>query len=609
MKYTEKSHTTRRSVLGALTAGFTGATVSVSQVRGQDVESTIRLEEQPIAGTRSITVYYSSMRNVSLEDFLHLRVFEAGGTEITSAPGIAQPDSNGYLILSLDRAITEDETLYFALVEPGDWDLEAARDEAFALVSSQSKSEPLVSGFDPMLIEADPSVGFEYPYLLYAPAIPEARKEGCPLLVEPNSTGTVTDDFGQHLDQAEQLIEGGFGREIADGIPAPFLVPVFPRPESDPVDRRHHVHKLDNTTMSIDDGPLERVDLQLLAMAEDAQQRLAEQEYPVREDGIMLNGFSAAGTLVDRFTVLHPEEVISVTAGGLNGMPVLPVERADDRRLPYHVGIATVEELTGEPVDLDALDETDQFLYMGPEDGTNTLPDDDAWSDEELRDLALEIYGENVISDRFVRSRDLYDRAGIDAQFRVFEHEAQMPRPAKESIIAFHQSSIADSSDSTVGQLLSPHVSVAVTPEEPTVGEEVTFTVDVALLGDNELFMLRWDFDDGETETGTDVTRTFEEPGETLVEFTAVFDGAPDEQRTITLRIDDEGPGSGEEAGSQSADDEPTDNRSEGDEGTGDRNDDETSDELSGFGIVSALSGISGLGYLAKRRLHEDHND
>ena len=125
-------------------------------------------------------------------------------------------------------------------------------------------------------------------------------------------------------------------------------------------------------------------------MVDDARQRLAASDYPVA-DGMLLNGFSASGNFVDRFTVLHPEQVVSVTAGGLNGMALLPLAEADGRTLEYHVGIADVEELTGQAVDLDALDDANQFLYMGAEDENDTIPYDDAWTDDDLREIALAV--------------------------------------------------------------------------------------------------------------------------------------------------------------------------------------------------------------------------
>lgn len=292
------------------------------------------------------------------------------------------------------------------------------------------------------LIDADEEAGFNYPYFLYTPDRDEHESE-LPLLVQPNNTGTSTDDFAEHREAARQRITNGTPRVLADELTVPAVVPVFPRPDSDPVDWSHYTHQLDDTTLSIDSGPLERIDLQLISVIEHARALLNEREYPVTDDGVLLNGFSAAGTFADRFTVLHPEEVLSVTAGGLNGMALLPVEEVDGRELRYHVGIGNVEQLIDKTPDLDELDDTRQFLYMGADDENDTIPFDDAWTDDDLRNLALDVYGEDMIEDRFPKSETVYEDAGIDATFEIYDGVGHNPRPAQEDIISFHAETVA----------------------------------------------------------------------------------------------------------------------------------------------------------------------
>ncbi|GAA1317264.1 hypothetical protein GCM10009647_046980 [Streptomyces sanglieri] len=45
----------------------------------------------------------------------------------------------------------------------------------------------------------NPTLGFNYPYFLYAPDRVDSDPEA-PLLVEPNNTGKSTDDFDEHID-------------------------------------------------------------------------------------------------------------------------------------------------------------------------------------------------------------------------------------------------------------------------------------------------------------------------------------------------------------------------------------------------------------------------
>lgn len=103
----------------------------------------------------------------------------------------------------------------------------------------------------------------------------------------------------------------------------------------------------------------------------------------------MLNGSSAAATFANRFTVLHPDRVLSVSAGRVSGIVTLPSEEregearlgfADPLTLAYPVGVADVAALTGDPFDEDAFREVRQFVCMGEDDPKDVLLWPDAWS-------------------------------------------------------------------------------------------------------------------------------------------------------------------------------------------------------------------------------------
>lgn len=390
---------------------------------------------------------------------------------------------------------------------------------------------------EPMLIEADSDAGFNYPYYLYSPNKSSAD-DATPLLVEPNNTGTSTDDFEQHRQRARETAERGVGRAVADELNSPLLVPVFPRPRSDPVDFTHYVHALDDTTMAIEDGPLERVDLQLLSMVEDARDRLRTDDYPIDESGIMLNGFSASGTFVDRFTVLHPDEVISVTAGGVNGMPLLPTDEFDEQELPYHVGTADVEDLTGEEVDRDALDSTNQFLYMGAEDENDTIPFGDAWTDDELRQLALDVYGDNMVYERFPTSQKIYEDVEVEAQFRVYSGVGHTPRPATTDIIEFHRRSIAGEGVSDLGETIVPDPHIDLSATTASVGEEIELDASQSTGAvDADVVAYQWDFGDGSEATGETTTVAYSEQGLFTVVLTIVTERGNEYQTTAEIDI------------------------------------------------------------------------
>lgn len=304
--------------------------------------------------------------------------------------------------------------------------------------SSGTADEPGALG--PTLVESDPDAGFNYPYFLYAPAPGEARTPS-PVLVEPTSSPRPSDDFDDHRSLASRRVEGGTGRRIADELGVPFLTPVFPRPVTEPVDWRHYVHSLDVETLRIEGPPLERVDRQLLSMVADARERLSNHGLEVTAE-FMLNGFSASGTFANRFAALHPEHLLSVTAGGINGMALLPRERARGHTLHYPVGVADLVELIGEPFDPDAFRDVNQFLYLGGDDDNDTIPYPDAWTDSSLARTALEVYGRDVHRDRFPYCQQVYQEAGAPAVFRIYEGVGHKPGPAEDDLVEFHRRSI-----------------------------------------------------------------------------------------------------------------------------------------------------------------------
>lgn len=296
-------------------------------------------------------------------------------------------------------------------------------------------------------VDPDPKAGFHYPYLLNIPA-PSPGGESR-LLVEGTNIPGPADDFDAHLEEATRRAEQGFGRGVADELGAPFLHPVFPRPRTHPVDWTHYTHQLCRKTLQLESAPLARIDEQLLAMIDDARTRILRHGWSVSED-VMVNGFSASGTFAHRFSVLHPDRVSSVTAGGINGMVVLPREAASvdalggRRPLNYPVGVADLEALTGAAFDLDRYRTVDQFLFMGAEDGTDTLRYPDAWTQPEIRASAILVYGEDPHQDRFPYCRQVYNDHDIPSVFRRYEDTGHTPDPAFDDVVAFHEQSAAN---------------------------------------------------------------------------------------------------------------------------------------------------------------------
>lgn len=544
-------------------------------------------------------------------------------TEVTAELGVRSSNTDDWLAFStidagtyedyeieLDPPVTEPSELSVSLYPEGGGE-GFARDTAIVGETEDEKYEESDDDdeFTPegeyTLIDADPAAGFEYPFYLYEPSA-VSSDDSRPVMVEPVNTGTSTDEFEEHREAAEQIVEISFIRQTVDELGVPLVVPIFPRPRSEPVDWTHYTQALDDTTMNLDGGSLERIDLQLLNMVERAQEQLAADGYAIDTSGILLNGFSASGNFVDRFTVLHPEEVISVTAGGLNGMALLPLDEFNGRELPYHVGTADIEELTGKPVNHEALDETNQFLYMGGEDDNDTIGYGDAWTDDALEQLALDVYGDDMIAERFPTCQRAYEKAGVSAQFRVYPDTGHRTRPAHDDILEFHRQSINGEDVSDFGENLGTNLHIDVSTETVAVGEEIGFDASGSSLAANaEILTYQWEFGDGLAGSGETTTHSYEDEDVFTVTLTVTTDRGNKYEQSIEIEVGEPDTVSGDTE--TTADDASNDTVSGDTESTADdaSNDDTavTDDEAPGFGIGGALAGIGGLAYMLNNRL------
>jgi len=280
---------------------------------------------------------------------------------------------------------------------------------------ASARRASMVLPADPVeTIAASPAAGFWFPYILYLPN-PAARETD--LLVEPNNTGTTSDDFDVHLRAAVATADGStnsIGHFVAREVGLPLLVPAFPRPAALPLT---YTHALDRDTMLVDRPPLRRLDLQLIAMIHDARRRLAERHVVVRER-VLLTGFSASGAFVNRFTFLHPDLVKGVAAGAL-GVPMLPVAELEGRTLDYPLGVHDHAALTGRSFAGATVKVIPQFVYLGELDENDPVASNDAFSEAE-RETIYAVLGKRKFPERWARCRQLYERTGMNATFKSY---------------------------------------------------------------------------------------------------------------------------------------------------------------------------------------------
>lgn len=217
-------------------------------------------------------------------------------------------------------------------------------------------------------IEANPEAGFYWPYFLH---MPEQVPAGHPLLIQPNNDALWGAPQETHeywaLIRNEQLYVD-FGRHLN----TPMLTPAFPRPLADDGNGNLYIHALTEAAMTAEDPRHARPDLQLIAMLDDARAKLAASGYVTSEDALFW-GFSAAADFVTRMAVLHPDRVRAVAAGGVGGLPILPLERYAGETLTYPVGVGNLDLIAGGPLNADALRTTPVLLFQGGADENDSV--------------------------------------------------------------------------------------------------------------------------------------------------------------------------------------------------------------------------------------------
>lgn len=156
-------------------------------------------------------------------------------------------------------------------------------------------SGALVASEDIQEVAADPAKGFHWPYYLVVPSAPVTPTF---LVVEPNNSGTGKDDPQFHQERARTAITRRASDASFRKLGSPYLIPAFPRPMTQ---WKFYTHALDRDTIQSREPGLERIDLQLIAMIQDARRLLSASGIRT-EAKIFLWGYSAAGA----FTIRSP---------------------------------------------------------------------------------------------------------------------------------------------------------------------------------------------------------------------------------------------------------------------------------------------------------------
>lgn len=264
----------------------------------------------------------------------------------------------------------------------------------------------------PLKIEANSGKGFYWPYLVF---IPKHTNDGkYRFFVTPNNTGKTNDSLEVHEASALKTLERV--KLVNNHLKTILLIPVFPRSSTN---SKIYTHALDRDVMLTENDSLKRLDLQLIAMINDARERLSSVNI-LTEEKILMFGFSASGMFVNRFSFLHPEMVLAAAVGSPGGWPMVPEKKYNNNPLNYPVGIHDFTEITGKVFDKNEFIKINQFFFLGDEDENDSVIFDDSYDDAE-RDVILKNFGEDL-QERWSFCSNLYEKNNCkNVRFKIYE--------------------------------------------------------------------------------------------------------------------------------------------------------------------------------------------
>lgn len=219
------------------------------------------------------------------------------------------------------------------------------------------------------LIQPNSDKGFNCPYLLF---IPNSNCSGKHLVLEmgnPRVSYSIKESIKSQVD--EFICGGPFISSYKQALinsSSPMIMPIFPRPiVKEGKDSDVCVIEFNHTSLNTDYSLLKRMDLQTIAMVNDAKERLREKGIDVL-DKLILTGYSSSAQFALRFSVVYPEMIHAVIAGGFNGLGTLPVSEVDGKMANFPIGINDIESKFGKKFNSKEFATIKHYLYMGLDD-------------------------------------------------------------------------------------------------------------------------------------------------------------------------------------------------------------------------------------------------
>ena len=266
-------------------------------------------------------------------------------------------------------------------------------------------------------VKANSKKGFNFGYLLN---VPESVTNNT-LIAEINNTGFVTDDEKIIYKEAYKSIYRSRSSLMFKDEGLIHMMPLFPRITN------LYTHALSRDTLLTDRVDIRRIDLQFIAMINDAKKQLEEIGFTLDEKFI-LNGFSASGAFSNRFAVMHPELLKGVISGGQT-YAIIPKKSINGIELTYPIGINDLEEIFGIKFNSEAYFDLPQFIYEGDQNDANDTTKYLECMQEEQAQMIYKLFGDKPKSKRLEKQIKLFKELNYkNIDMKLYEGEGHSPQ-------------------------------------------------------------------------------------------------------------------------------------------------------------------------------------
>jgi len=226
-----------------------------------------------------------------------------------------------------------------------------------------------------IVVKANPEKGFHFPYLLKTS---KKTVDANYIVVESNNTGGHNKSIKGMTSKAKKSLGWVLGSSISKKLNYPMLMPVFPFATKE-IEKvltnknkyKYYFPQLDSDVLKINIDKYKRIDLQLIAMIDDARERLLKENNQKINEKVIMVGFSSSSLFSARFTFLHPDRVSVAIGGGIGGLLPVPADKINGIEAIYPIGTYDFENITGTKFNLEEYKKTPQFYYQGTKDKSN----------------------------------------------------------------------------------------------------------------------------------------------------------------------------------------------------------------------------------------------